>query len=552
VDIADKSIAWVRKVKSIAPDKPFFLYVAPGANHSPHHAPRAGIDRFKGQFDGGWDKYREDTLARQKKLGVVPPDTKLTERAPGLPAWDSLNADQKRIYARMMEVFAGYAAHCDHEMGRVIDAVKQLPDAENTLFIYIVGDNGASAEGGIEGSVNENLFFNGFPEKWQDNLKVIDDIGGPKYFNHFPSAWAHAMCTPFQWTKQIASHFGGTRNPMVVSWPARIKDGGGLREQFLHTVDIVPTLYEVIGITPPNVLNGIPQKPIEGVSFADTFGDAKAKGRRATQYFEMGCARGIYQDGWMASSNPVVPWNPTRGALDIDKVKWELYHIDKDFSQAADLATANPEKLRQLQDLWWVEAAKHNVLPLDWRAVERLNAELQGRPSLGGDARTFTYYPGQLGLPNDAAPRVLNKSWTVTADVEVGDKAEGMIVTHGGMVGGYGLYLRDGKPTFVYNYLDLDRYTVSGKDPLPKGKVKLVVDFAYDGREGERGKGATVTLSANGTKIAEGKLPRTIPLQISLGEGMDVGTDVGSAVDFTYKLPFTFTGKVEKVTYELK
>jgi len=359
------------------------------------------------------------------------------------------------------------------------------------------------------------------------------------------------MCTPFQWTKQIASHFGGTRNPMVVSWPAKIKGRGGLREQFLHTVDIVPTLYEVIGITPPQVLNGTPQKPIEGISFAYTFDDAKAKGRRATQYFEMGCARGIYQDGWMASSNPIVPWNPIREAYDIDKLKWELYHVDKDFSQANDVAKDNPEKLRQLQDLWWVEAAKHNVLPLDWRAVERLNAELQGRPTLGGDAKTFTYYPGQLALPNDAAPRVLNKSWTITADIEVPDKAEGMIVTHGGMVGGYGLYLRDGKPTFVYNYLDLDRYTVAGQEAL-KGKVKLVVDFAYEGKPGERGKGATVTLTANGNKVAEGKLPRTIPLQISLGEGLDVGMDFGSAVDFTYKLPFAFTGKIEKVTYELK
>jgi arylsulfatase len=552
VDIADHAISWVRKVKSIATDKPFFLYVAPGANHSPHHAPKEWIDRQKGKFDMGWDKYRERTLERQKKLGVVPPDTKLTERSAGLPAWDSLNADQKKLYAHMMEVFAGYAEHCDHEMGRVIDAVKSMPDADNTIIIYIVGDNGSSAEGGIEGSVNENLFFNGFPEKWQDNLKAIDDLGGPKYFNHFPSAWAHAMCTPFQWTKQVASHFGGTRNPMVISWPAKIKDKGGLREQFLHTIDIVPTLYELIGITPPNVLNGIPQRPIEGVSFAYTFGDAKAKGRRTTQYFEMGCCRGIYQDGWFASSLSFVPWNPIRAGFDIDKAKWELYHIDKDFSQATDLASANPEKLRQLEDLWWVEAARHNVLPLDWRAVERLNAELQGRPTLGGDAKTFTYFPGQLGLPNDAAPRVLNKSWSITADIELPDKAEGMIVTHGGMVGGYGLYLAGGKPTFVYNYLDLERYTIAGKDALPKGKLKLVVDFVYDGTAGERGKGATVTLSANGAKVAEGKLPRTIPLQISLGEGMDIGMDVGSPVDFTYKLPFAFTGKIEKVTVELK
>ncbi len=551
-DLADHAIAWVRKVKSIAPAKPFFLYVAPGANHSPHHAPKEWIDKFRGQFDMGWDKYREQTLERQKKLGVVPPDTKLTARSEGLPAWDSLNADQKRLYARMMEVFAGYAAHCDHEMGRVIDAVKQLPDADNTLFVYIVGDNGASAEGGLEGSINENLFFNGFPEKWQDNLKAIDDLGGPKYYNHFPSAWAHAMCTPFQWTKQVASHFGGTRNPMVVSWPARIKDKGGLRDQFHHVIDVVPTLYEAIGITPPQMLNGIPQKPIEGISFAYTFDGAKARGRRKTQYFELGCNRGIYEDGWFAASKSFVPWNPNREGFDIDKAPWELYHIDKDFSQAADLAKEQPEKLRQLKDLWWAEAARHNVLPLDWRAVERLSAELQGRPSLGGNAKSLTFYPGQVGLPSEASPRVLNKSWTITADVEVLDQAEGMIVTQGGMTGGYGLYLRDGRPTFVYNYLDLERYTVAGKDRLPRGKVKLVVDFAYDGKPGERGKGGTVTISANGTQVAKGALPRTVPIQFSLGEGMDVGTDVGSPVDFTYKLPFRFTGRIDKVTFELK
>jgi hypothetical protein len=328
----------------------------------------------------------------------------------------------------------------------------------------------------------------------------------------------------------------------------------------------------VIGITPPQMLNGVPQKPIEGISFADTFGTGEPGGvsprsRRTTQYFEMGCARGIYQDGWFASSNPVVPWNPNRAALDIDKVKWELYHIDEDFSQATDLAKDNPEKLRQLEDLWWVEAAKHNVLPLDWRAVERLNAELQGRPSLGGDAKTFTYYPGQIGLPNEASPRLLNKSWTITADIEIpaspdasaqaspdasASGASGMIVTQGGMTGGYGLYLREGKPTFVYNYLDIERFNVASDKPLPAGKVSLVVNFAYDGKEGERGKGGTVTISANGSKVAEGKLPKTVPIQFSLGEGLDVGMDVGSPVDFTYTLPFAFTGKIEKVTYVLK
>jgi arylsulfatase len=317
-DLTDKSIAWIRRVKSVAADRPFFLYVAPGATHSPHHAPREWIAKFQGQFDMGWDKYREETIERQKKLGVIPQDTKLTARSPGLPAWDSLNPDQRRVYARMMEVFAAYGAHCDYHMGRIIDAVKQVPGAENTLFLYIAGDNGSSAEGGIEGSVNENLFFNGFPEKWQDNLKVIDELGGPKHFNHFPSAWAHAMDTPFQWTKQVASHFGGTRNPMIVSWPAKIYDKGGLRQQFLHVIDIVPTLYEVIGITAPTELNGVTQKPIEGISFAYTFDDAKATGRRPTQYFELGCNRGIYHNGWMASSLSFPPWQPIRTGFDPD------------------------------------------------------------------------------------------------------------------------------------------------------------------------------------------------------------------------------------------
>jgi arylsulfatase len=551
-DLADKSIAWVRKVKSITPDRPFFLYVAPGATHAPHQAPKEWIDRFKGQFDEGWDRYREVTLERQKKLGVVPPDTKLTARSEGLPAWDSLNADQKRLYARMMEVFAGFGAHVDHHMGRVVDAVKQLPDADNTLIIYIAGDNGSSAEGGLEGSVCENLFFNGFPEKWQDNLKVIDELGGPKHFNHFPSAWAHAMDTPFQWTKQVASHFGGTRNPMIISWPARIKDRGGLRSQFVHTIDVVPTLYELTGITPPSVLNGVPQKPIEGISIAYTFDDAGARGRRVTQYFEMVCNRGIYHNGWMASAISFEPWNPNRAGFDVDKQKWELYNIDEDFSQANDLAAKRPDKLRELQDLWWVEAARYNVLPLDWRAIERLNSELMGRPSLGGDAKTFTYYPGQIGLPNEGSPRVLNKSWTITADVEVPEKAEGMIVTQGGLEGGYGLYLRDGKPTFVYNFLSLERPTITAKDPLPAGKARIAVNFAYDGKKGELGKGGAVTLSVNGQPVAEGKLERTAPISLSIGEGLDIGEDVGSAVDFTYKLPFKFTGKIEKVTVELK
>src|SRR5882724_9035456 len=552
-DLADHAIAWMQREKEIDPARPFFLYVAPAATHAPHHAPKEWIDKFKGQFDMGWDRYREMTLERQKKLGVVPADTKLSARPESLAAWDSLNADQKRLYARMMEVFAGFGAHIDFEMGRVLDAVKALPDADNTLTIYILGDNGSSAEGGPEGSTNENAFFNSILETWQDNLKVIDELGGPKHFNHFPSAWAWAMNTPFQWTKQVASHFGGTRNPMIVSWPSRIRDRGGLREQFLHVIDVAPTLYETIGITPPTELNGVQQKPIEGISFAYTFDDAKARGRRTTQYFELGAHRGLYHDGWMVSAMSFVPWQSIRTGFDPDKQKWELYKVDQDFSQADDLAAANPQKLRELQDLWWAEAARYNVLPLDWRGVERMNAEAMGRPSLTGDRKSLTYYPGQIALPNDASPRILNKSWTLTADIEVPESGvEGMIATQGGLVGGYGLYVREGKPTFVYNYLELERYTIAGTAPLPKGKVQLKVDVAYSGQAGEVGKAATVTMMVNGKKVAEGQLPKTIPIQISLGEGFDVGMDVGSAVDFTYKLPFKFTGNIEKVTVDLK
>ncbi len=551
-DLADHAIAWVRKVKSIAPDRPFFLYVAPGATHSPHHAPADWIARFKGKFDMGWDRYRAETFARQKNLGVVPQDAKLTVRSPGLPAWDSLNADQKRLYARMMEVFAAYGAKCDHEMGRVIDAVKQLPGAENTMFIYIAGDNGASAEGGLEGSVNENLFFNGFVEKWQDNLKVMDELGGPRHYNHFPAAWAHAMDTPFQWTKQVASHFGGTRNPMIISWPARIKDKGGLRSQFLHVIDIVPTLYEVTGVTPPTMLNGVTQKPIEGISFAYTFDSAGAKGRRRTQYFEMGTNRGIYHDGWMASAVADAPWSTVRNA-DPDKQVWELYNIDKDFAQADNVASTNPEKLREMEDLWWAEAAKYNVLPMDWRVAERFNSELAGRPSLAGNAKTLTYYAGQVGLPPEGSPRLLNKSWTLTANVDVpASGAEGMIATQGGLVGGYGLYLRAGKPVFVYNFLSLERTTVAGTQRLPAGKAQIKVDFAYQGGPTELGKGAIVTMSVNGKTVARGTLSKTIPATIGIVEGFDVGEDVGSPVDFSYTPPFRFTGTIDKITIDLR
>ncbi|MDX2037120.1 MAG: sulfatase-like hydrolase/transferase [Isosphaeraceae bacterium] len=552
VDLADRAIDWTRKVTSIAPDKPFFLYVAPGANHSPHHAPREWIDKFRGAFDQGWDAYREATLARQKRLGIVPPDTKLTARSEGLPAWDSLEPGQKRIYSRMMEVFAGYAAHVDHEMGRIVEAIQALPNADNTIFIYIAGDNGASAEGGLEGSINENLFFNGFPERWQDNLEHIDELGGPKWFNHFPSSWAHAMNAPFQWTKQVASHLGGTRNPMIISWPKRIKDKGGLRSQFLHVIDLVPTLYDAIGITPPDTLNGIAQRPLEGASFKATFDRADAPESRETQYFELLVNRGIYDRGWLASSRSFVPWSPIRGEFDPLTAKWELYHISEDFSQSTDLASTHPEKVRELEALFWKEAEKYKVLPLDWRAVERLNGALQGRPSLAGKRKRYVYYPGQVALPDGACPPLLNRSFTITAEFQAPEAgAEGVLVAQGGITGGYVLYLRNGRIHFVYNLLAIERTEIVS-EPIGGGKHRVAVEVDYEGRPGEFGKAASVRLTVDGAKTSTGRLARTIPLSISLGEGIDVGMDFGSAVDQAYSLPYAFTGSISNITYDLR
>jgi arylsulfatase A-like enzyme len=549
-DLANHAIAWMQREKEIDPARPFFLYVAPSATHAPHMVPKEWIDKFKGQFDMGWDSYREITLERQKKLGVVPPDTKLTPRPASLPAWDSLNADQKRLYARMMEIFAGFGAQIDYEMGRVLDAVAALPDADNTLIIYIIGDNGASAEGGLDGETNENAAFNGVLETWQSNLKHIDELGGPKYYNHFPAGWAWAMDTPLQWTKQVASHFGGTRNPLIISWPAKITDKGGVRTQFHHVMDIMPTILEAANIQAPDVLNGIPQKPIEGVSMVYTFNDAKAPDRRKMQIFELVANRGMYQDGWMASSLAFVPWEPVRTGYDPDKAKWELYHIDQDFSQADDLGAKNPEKLKALVDLWWAEAARENILPLDWRAIERLSDQLTGRPSLTVGRKIFMYDTPLVALPEGSAPDLKNKSFTITAEAEIPADADGMIFTQGGITAGWGFYLQKGKLVGIHNYIGLERYRVVSTERVPTGKVILTFDFKYDG--GGMGKGGTITLLANGRKIGEGRVEKTAGYKYSLYEGQDIGEDSGSPVDFTYTPPFPFTGQLHKVTVELK
>ncbi len=549
-DLVDKASAWLRRTRSIAEDKPYFLYMSTGATHAPHQVSPQYIAKFKGKFDMGWDAYREQTFARQKKLGVVPPEAKLTKRPAELPAWDSLSADQKRLFARMMEVFAAFTAQTDDEMGRLLEVVRSLPDADNTIICYQVGDNGASAEGGLVGLLNENSFFNGVPETLADNLKHIDELGGPKHFNHFPAGWAWAMNTPFQWTKQIASHLGGVRNPIAISWPARIKDQGGVRPQFHHVIDIAPTIYEATGITFPDILNGVPQKPIEGISMVYSFDSAKEPGRRRTQYFEMLVNRGIYQDGWWAASRVGIPWESGTTPANPDTAKWELYNLEEDFTQANDLAAKNPEKLRQLQDTWWTEAARYDVLPLDGRKIERLNGELQGRPSLTAGRTKFTYYPGMLALPAGSAPNVLNKSFTITADVTLNkDKTEGAIFSLGGSDGGYGLYVRDNKPVLVGNFLGRTTTRVTAKDPLSAGPVKLRGEFKYDG--GGLGKGGMLTLYAGDKKLGEGRLAQTQAITLGLGGALDIGADTGSAVDEEYTPPFDFTGRIEKVTVEL-
>ncbi len=550
-DLVDHAIAWLRRTRSIAPDKPYFLYMSTGATHAPHHVSPEYIAPFRGKFDQGYDVYREETFARQKRLGVVPANTVLTSRPKELPAWSSLSADQKRLSARMMEVFAGFTAQTDHEMGRLLDVVRALPDASNTLVFYMVGDNGSSAEGGLEGLMNENSFFNNVPEALADNLTHIDELGGPKHFNHFPAGWAWAMNTPFQWTKQIASHLGGVRNPLAISWPARIKDRGGVRSQFHHVIDVAPTIFEAVGIRAPTMLHGVAQRPIEGVSMVYSFDSAQAPDRRHTQYFEMFVNRGLYHDGWWAASRTGVPWESGSVEVDPDKATWELYNIDDDFAQAKDLASSNPTKLREMQDLWWAEASKYNVLPLDSRKTVRLSAELQGRPTPTAGRKSFTYYPGVLALPAGSAPSLLNKSFTVTADVEIAKgSANGAVFTMGGSDGGYGIYVKDGRATFVGNFLGQKVTRVTSKSPLVPGPAKLRGEFAYDG--GGLGKGGTLSLFVNDQKAGEARMDKTQALTLGLGGALDVGEDTGSAVDEAYAPPFKFTGKINSVTIDLK
>lgn len=550
-DMANQAIAWVRAQQSLTPDRPFFIYFAPGATHAPHHVPAEWVAKYRGKFDGGWDRYREETLARQIRLGVVPAGTTLAPKPSAIKAWDALSPDEKRLFARQMEAFAGFGEHTDHEVGRLVKAVEDLGAMDDTLFIYIAGDNGASAEGGMVGLFNELTVFNGIPEHLEAVLGNLDRWGDASTYPHYAVGWAVAGNTPFSWAKQVASNYGGTRNGMVVHWPRGIKARGELRAQWHHVVDVAPTILEAAGLPFPRVVNGIKQKPFEGVGLAYTFNDARARDRHRTQYFEILGNRAIYHDGWLAGTVHRAPWETKPfGALADDR--WELYDTRKDFSLATDLAARNPKKLKELQALFMKEAVKYSVLPLDDRSIERFNAALAGRPDLMGSRTSLTLYEGMTGMMENAFINVKNRSKSITAQVEIpAGGARGVVLAQAGRFGGWSLYFQDGRPAYVYNMVGLERYTVAASEPVPPGPATIRLDFAYDG--GGLGKGGRATLSVNGRRAAEGRIPRTVPLVFSADEGADVGVDEGTPVTEAYPPRNNrFTGRIHKVTIEVK
>jgi len=559
-DMADDAIRYIKELNASAPEEPFFVYYVPGATHSPHQPTKEWIAKFKGKFDMGWEKLREQIFANQKRLGVIPEGTQLTPWPDSLPRWDSLSAVQKKIVAREAEVFAAYVAYTDYEIGRVIQAVEDMGKLDNTLIIYINGDNGTSSEGSMMGAPNNMSVYNGILELPEiEYLRYYESWGSDKTYPHMAVPWAWAFDTPFKWVKQVASHFGGTRQGMVISWPGHINDPGGIRHQFHHVIDIVPTILEAAGIQAPDTVDGIKQKPMEGVSMVYTFdkANANAPSKRQTQYFEMFANRGIYHDGWYACTTPPAPpWLLGTAKLpDVMDYKWELYDIAEDFSQNNDLAAKYPDKLKEMQALFVAEANKNQVFPLDNSVLPRL---LTPRPSATAGRTTFTYQGENVGIPVANAPSLLNRDYTITAEITVPKGgAEGIIATMGGRFGGYALYLLKGKPVFVYNLLDLKRYRWEGGigaedwlgTSLKPGKHTIVFDFKYDGPG--FGKGGTGVLSVDGRVLSQQKMEHTIPFLMSLDESLDIGMDTRTPVDDSYKLPFKFTGTIAKVTYKI-
>ena len=551
-DMVDKAIAWIQGLHAMTPDKPFFLYTSFGATHAPHHVSKEYIDKYKGKFDKGWDAVRAETLANMKAKGIVPEDTELTDRPEGVKAWDDLNDTERTVFARMMEVYAGFAEHTDAQVMRLIDTLDELGLYDDTVFIYIAGDNGASAEGGLDGTFNELMALNGIPQTLEDVLPRLDELGSPKSFNHYPVGWAHAMNAPYQWTKQVASHFGGTRNGMAMSWPSGIKAQGEIREQFHHVIDIVPTILEAAGLPEPYQVNGVAQKPLEGVAMNYTFDDADADDRHITQYFEMFGNRGIYHEGWTAVTHHSTPWM-TREWPSFDADEWELYDTTKDWSQARDLSKEMPDKLRELQDLFIIEAAKYDVFPLDDRRYERFNPAIAGRPDLAGARTSMTLHRGMTHLMENTVLNVKNRSHSITAELTIPEGgAEGVVLAQGGRFAGWALHVKDGRPRYTYNWFDSAYYTVTGEEALPTGTVNLRFHFDFDG--GQPGSGGTGTLYVNDQQVAEGRIEKTVPFVFSADETMDIGGDSAMPVteDYAEGEKNQFTGDIAWVRIDLE
>ena len=547
-DMTDRAIERMKFSKSVAPDKPFLMYFAPGAMHAPHQARAEWREPFKGAFDEGWDVYRDAIYKRQLEMGLLPEGTKLTPRPDWVPAWDTLNDTQKKVYATLMENFAGYMAFTDHEVGRLLAAVKELPDAENTMVIYIVGDNGASSEGGPDGTFNEIASLNGVQTDLEDMLPLLDTVGQPGSEPHYPLGWAWAGNAPFQWVKQVASHLGGSRNPMVVSWPARIKPDDAPRQAFLHVIDVVPTVLEAAGIPMPDEVEGIKQKPLEGASFLASFDNPDFEGRNS-QYFEILSIRSWYEDGWKANAQHTLPWRQDLAPGKWDEDKWELYYLPDDFSEAVDLAEQNPEKLEEMKAGFEQAAKTFNVLPLDDRGAGRLAVPKPGVPGTNPDRKTYTYYSGAVRIPEPAAPPMKNNAWTLTAKIKAdGEQTEGVVMGFGGLAAGISLYLDKGVPVFIYNYFD-DLTTLKGTTPI-SGEATLVVDFAYEGGD-KPGAGAIVTLSVDGKQIDQKKLEATVPGRFG-ADTFGVGEDAGQPVTTEYQAPFKFNGEIEEVKIAIK
>jgi arylsulfatase A-like enzyme len=551
-DMTDKAVAWIKYQKAMTPDKPLFVYFAPGATHAPHHVPQEWIAKWKGKFDQGWDKVREETFARQLKMGVIPAGTKLAPKPEAIKDWDKLSADEKRLFAHQAEVFAAFLDFTDHEIGRMLQAVEVTGEMDNTLVFYIAGDNGTSAEGGENGMFNEYTYFNGVHEKVEDMLKVMDKWGSPATYPHMASGWAVAFDSPFGWTKQVASDFGGTRNGVVIHWPRGIKAKNEMRTQFSHVIDVAPTILEAAGLPEPTVVNGTPQIPMEGVSMVYTFDNAKAKERHTTQYFEIAGNRAIYHDGWLARTIHRAPWE-YKPRTTLDKDMWELYDAHNDFSLSTDLAVKNPQKLAEMQALFMKEAERYHVLPIDDRVLERMSAAMVHRPDLMAGRTSLTLAEGMTGMMENVFINVKNRSNTITAEVEApASGANGTVLAQGGRFGGWSLYIKNGVPAYDYNFLGLMRFSIASAKPLAPGKATIKFDFAYDG--GGPGKGGTGTLFVNGEKVAEGRIEHTQAGMFSADETADVGIDLGTPVveAIGSEAKSRFTGRIEKVTVEVK